>query len=56
YHNYILQYDGQGGYMFSKLDPNRRIALMEEKQQIEQELALIRDMEARLGELESQSV
>ncbi|KAJ2837698.1 ATP-binding cassette long-chain fatty acid transporter pxa2, partial [Coemansia erecta] len=51
YHNYILQYDGQGGYMFSKLDPNRRIALMEEKQQIEQELALIRDMEARLGEL-----
>ncbi|KAJ2819485.1 ATP-binding cassette long-chain fatty acid transporter pxa2 [Coemansia erecta] len=56
YHNFILQYDGQGGYMFSKLDPERRIALMEEKQQIEQELALIRDMEARLNELESQSV
>ncbi|KAI9482121.1 ATP-binding cassette long-chain fatty acid transporter pxa2 [Coemansia sp. RSA 989] len=55
YHNYILQYDGHGGYMFSKLDPERRIALMEEKQQIEQELALIRDMEARLSELESQT-
>ncbi|KAJ2850211.1 ATP-binding cassette long-chain fatty acid transporter pxa2 [Coemansia brasiliensis] len=55
YHNYILQYDGHGGYMFSKLDPERRIALMEEKQQIEQELALIRDMEARLNELESQT-
>ncbi|KAJ2455483.1 ATP-binding cassette long-chain fatty acid transporter pxa2 [Coemansia sp. RSA 2336] len=55
YHNYILQYDGHGGYMFSKLDPERRIALMEEKQQIEQELALIQDMEARLNELESQT-
>ncbi|KAJ2676918.1 ATP-binding cassette long-chain fatty acid transporter pxa2 [Coemansia sp. RSA 1085] len=55
YHNYILQYDGHGGYVFSKLDPERRIALMEEKQQIEQELALIRDMEARLSELESQT-
>ncbi|KAJ1834613.1 ATP-binding cassette long-chain fatty acid transporter pxa2 [Coemansia sp. RSA 2711] len=54
YHNWILQYDGQGGYMFSELDPERRIALMEEKQEIEQELSLIRDMEARLNELEAQ--
>ncbi|KAJ2000886.1 ATP-binding cassette long-chain fatty acid transporter pxa2 [Coemansia thaxteri] len=53
YHNYILQYDGQGGYIFSKLDPERRIALMEEKQQIEQELAAIKDMEARLQDMEA---
>ncbi|KAJ2075036.1 ATP-binding cassette long-chain fatty acid transporter pxa2 [Coemansia sp. S100] len=55
YHNYILQYDGQGGYLFSKLDPERRIALMEEKQQIEQELAAIGDMEARLQEMEAEA-
>ncbi|KAJ2162546.1 ATP-binding cassette long-chain fatty acid transporter pxa2 [Coemansia sp. RSA 552] len=56
YHNYILEYDGQGGYVFSKLDPQRRIALIEEKQQIEHELALIGDMEARLRDLEAQAV
>ncbi|ORX68352.1 hypothetical protein DL89DRAFT_268858 [Linderina pennispora] len=54
YHNYILQYDGQGGYMFSKLDPQRRIELLEEKQQIEQELASIQDLETRLHDLEMQ--
>ncbi|KAI7834807.1 ABC transporter transmembrane region 2-domain-containing protein [Kickxella alabastrina] len=55
YHNYILQYDGQGGYMFSKLDPERRIALVEEKQNIEQQLADIKDLEARLQDLEMQA-
>ncbi|KAJ2595512.1 ATP-binding cassette long-chain fatty acid transporter pxa2 [Coemansia sp. RSA 1722] len=55
YHNYILQYDGQGGYVFSKLDPERRIQLMEEKQQIEQELASIKEMELRLQDLEMQA-
>lgn len=31
YHNYILQYDGQGGYIFTKLDAQKRLALQEEK-------------------------
>lgn len=31
YHNYILQYDGQGGYVFTKLDAQKRLALQEEK-------------------------
>lgn len=31
YHNFILQYDGQGGYVFTKLDAQRRLALQEEK-------------------------
>ncbi|RUP45128.1 hypothetical protein BC936DRAFT_148579 [Jimgerdemannia flammicorona] len=31
YHNFILQYDGQGGYVFTKLDAERRLALQEEK-------------------------
>ncbi|KAJ2778633.1 ATP-binding cassette long-chain fatty acid transporter pxa2 [Coemansia javaensis] len=56
YHNHILQYDGQGGYVFSELDPDRRIALMDEKQRIEQELAQLAAMEARLRELEAQTV
>ncbi|KAJ2756495.1 ATP-binding cassette long-chain fatty acid transporter pxa2 [Coemansia sp. BCRC 34490] len=55
YHNFILQYDGQGGYVFSKLDPERRIALTDEKQRIEQELAAIRDMEKRLDDLRAQA-
>lgn len=32
YHNKILQLDGQGGYSFADLDPNKRLALQEEKQ------------------------
>ncbi|KAJ2763776.1 ATP-binding cassette long-chain fatty acid transporter pxa2 [Coemansia nantahalensis] len=56
YHNYLLQYDGQGGHVFSKLDPARRIALMDEKHTIEQELAQITAMEARLRELEAQAL
>ncbi|KAJ2552466.1 ATP-binding cassette long-chain fatty acid transporter pxa2 [Coemansia sp. RSA 1933] len=55
YHNFILEYDGQGGYVFSKLDPERRIELMEEKQRIEQEIASIKDIEARLVDLEMQA-
>jgi ATP-binding cassette subfamily D (ALD) long-chain fatty acid import protein len=31
YHNFILQYDGQGGYVFTKLDAEKRLALQEEK-------------------------
>ncbi|KAJ1840194.1 ATP-binding cassette long-chain fatty acid transporter pxa2, partial [Coemansia sp. RSA 2703] len=54
YHNYILQYDGQGGYVFSKLDPARRAQLVDEKQSIERELASIAEMEARLRDLEMQ--
>jgi ATP-binding cassette subfamily D (ALD) long-chain fatty acid import protein len=31
YHNFILQYDGQGGYVFTRLDAEKRLALQEEK-------------------------
>lgn len=33
-----LQYDGQGGYVFTELDANRRLALQEEKQALETRL------------------
>jgi ATP-binding cassette subfamily D (ALD) long-chain fatty acid import protein len=67
YHNYILQYDGQGGYVFTKLDPerllfffynavsiftcSRRLALQEEKQKLEHMLLEVPKLESRLKEL-----
>ncbi|KAI8063565.1 ABC transporter transmembrane region 2-domain-containing protein [Gongronella butleri] len=52
YHNYILQYDGQGGYVFTKLDAQKRLALQEEKTAIESKLIEIPKLEARLLELQ----
>ncbi|CAO3615135.1 unnamed protein product [Cunninghamella echinulata] len=51
YHNYILQYDGQGGYVFTKLDAQKRLELQEEKNTIEAKLLEIPKLEARLQEL-----
>ncbi|KAI8341882.1 ABC transporter transmembrane region 2-domain-containing protein [Chlamydoabsidia padenii] len=51
YHNYILQYDGQGGYVFTKLDAEKRLKLQEEKNSIEAKLLEIPKLEARLQEL-----
>ncbi|KAF8349790.1 ABC transporter transmembrane region 2-domain-containing protein [Amanita rubescens] len=38
YHALILHYDGQGGYVFTKLDAEKRLALQEEKQSLESKL------------------
>ncbi|KAH8120463.1 ABC transporter transmembrane region 2-domain-containing protein [Phellopilus nigrolimitatus] len=35
YHSMILHYDGQGGYVFTKLDAEKRLALQDEKQVLE---------------------
>ncbi|KAI9144091.1 ABC transporter transmembrane region 2-domain-containing protein [Paraphysoderma sedebokerense] len=51
YHNYILQYDGMGGYVFTELDPQKRLALQEEKQKLEHLLAEESKLRARLNEL-----
>ncbi|KAL1922656.1 uncharacterized protein VTP21DRAFT_10195 [Calcarisporiella thermophila] len=53
YHNYVLQYDGQGGYVFTKLDAEKRLALQEEKQAIEQKLVEVPKLRARLDELKA---
>ncbi|KAI9298270.1 ATP-binding cassette sub-family D protein-like protein member 1 [Neoconidiobolus thromboides FSU 785] len=53
YHNYILQYDGQGGYVFTELDAEKRLALQEEKQNLEHKLIEVPKLEARLKELEA---
>ncbi|KAH9811020.1 ABC transporter transmembrane region 2-domain-containing protein [Melampsora americana] len=52
YHRFILQYDGQGGYCFAELDAEKRLALQEEKQVLEQKLLEIPRLQARLEELE----
>ncbi|CAO3681337.1 unnamed protein product [Rhizopus stolonifer] len=51
YHNFILQYDGQGGYVFTKLDAEKRLALQEEKTMIEQKLQEVPKLQARIQEL-----
>ncbi|KAI9245155.1 ABC transporter transmembrane region 2-domain-containing protein [Sporodiniella umbellata] len=51
YHNFILQYDGQGGYVFTKLDAEKRLALQEEKTLIEQKLQEVPKIQARIKEL-----
>jgi ATP-binding cassette subfamily D (ALD) long-chain fatty acid import protein len=51
YHSWILQYDGRGGYVFTKLDAERRLALQEEKQAIEASLLEVPKLRARLAEL-----
>ncbi|KAF1798933.1 putative ABC fatty acid transporter [Mucor lusitanicus] len=51
YHNYILQYDGQGGYVFTKLDAQKRLALQEEKNAIEAKLLEVPKLQARIQEL-----
>ncbi|KAI0032482.1 ABC transporter transmembrane region 2-domain-containing protein [Vararia minispora EC-137] len=52
YHHMILQYDGHGGYVFTKLDAEKRLALQEEKQALETKLLEVPKMKSRLAELE----
>lgn len=51
YHKYVLQYDGQGGYVFTELDADKRLQLQEEKQQLEQKLLLLPKWQERLDDL-----
>ncbi|KAG8904525.1 hypothetical protein FRB99_001608 [Tulasnella sp. 403] len=53
YHHMILQYDGQGGYVFTELDAEKRLALQEEKQLLEQRLLGVPKIKERLAELKA---
>ncbi|KAF8506877.1 adrenoleukodystrophy protein [Russula emetica] len=51
YHAMILHYDGMGGYVFTQLDAEKRLALQEEKQALEAKLLEVPKMKTRLSEL-----
>jgi len=53
YHERILQFDGQGGAVFAKLDAERRLALEDEKEELEMKLRAVPDIEERIKELMS---
>jgi len=53
YHDHILQFDGQGGYVFTELDAERRLALQEEKQSLEQKLVEAPKLQTRLNGLKA---
>ncbi|KAH6621134.1 ABC transporter transmembrane region 2-domain-containing protein [Chaetomium sp. MPI-SDFR-AT-0129] len=51
YHTHILQFDGQGHYVFSKLDADRRMKLEDEKEELELQLRGVPEIERRIREL-----
>ncbi|KAF5616258.1 ATP-binding protein cassette subfamily D (ALD) member 2 [Fusarium sp. NRRL 52700] len=51
YHSHILQFDGQGNYVFTKLDANRRLKLEDEKEELEVRLRQVPELERRIAEL-----
>jgi len=48
-----LQFDGQGGYVFTKLDAERRLVLEDEKEELERKLRGVEGIEKRFAELTS---
>ena len=53
YHSKILQFDGQGGYIFTELDAERRLELEDEKDEVERKLRGVEEMRRRVEELEA---
>ncbi|KAL2180058.1 ABC transporter transmembrane region 2-domain-containing protein [Thermothelomyces heterothallicus CBS 202.75] len=51
YHTHILQFDGQGHYVFSKLDAERRLKLEDEREDLEVLLRGVPEIERRVKEL-----
>lgn len=53
YHGWILQFDGQGEYVFTKLDAERRLKLEDEKEELDVLLRGVPEVERRIAELTS---
>lgn len=51
YHKNILQFDGQGHYIFTKLDADRRLQLEDEKEELDLQLRAIPHIEQRITDL-----
>lgn len=55
YHGWILQFDGQGGYVFTELDADKRLRLEDEKEELDLQLRQVEGIEARIRELDAGS-
>ena len=53
YHDCILQFDGQGGFVFGALDAERRMGLEDERERIEENLRRVEGWRERVRELEA---
>ncbi|KAI5799813.1 ABC transporter transmembrane region 2-domain-containing protein [Geopyxis carbonaria] len=53
YHENILQFDGQGNYVFTKLDAERRLRLEDEREELELQLRAMPELQKRIAELEA---
>ncbi|CAH0041251.1 unnamed protein product [Clonostachys solani] len=51
YHTHILQFDGQGNYVFTKLDADKRLKLEDEKEELDVKLRQVPELEKRIAEL-----
>ncbi|GMM36329.1 ATP-binding cassette long-chain fatty acid transporter [Saccharomycopsis crataegensis] len=51
FHQYLLQFDGKGGYIFKKFNYKKRMQFTEEKFEIEKNLNHLPNLKARLTEL-----
>ncbi|KAL2072974.1 hypothetical protein VTL71DRAFT_10298 [Oculimacula yallundae] len=51
YHSRILQFDGQGEYVFTKLDAEKRLELEDEREELEMKLRQVPEIERRIEEL-----
>ncbi|TEY45516.1 hypothetical protein BOTCAL_0330g00110 [Botryotinia calthae] len=51
YHSKILQFDGQGKYIFTKLDAEKRMKLEDEKEELEAHLRAMPEVKRRYEEL-----
>lgn len=53
FHGWILQFDGQGGYVFTQLDGETRLRLEDEKEELDLQLRAVPEWEKRISELEA---
>lgn len=51
YHTHILQFDGQGNFVFTRLDADRRMKLEDEKEDLDVLLRQVPEIERRIEEL-----